>query len=139
MRKAIACSIGLAVAAIAACRGIKSKSAVEKAIQAHLERSSNLALNAFTTEVSNVKFSGDDAEAVVRFKSKQAPDMSVQVRYTLRKEGDHWVVQSSSGMGGNPHGGGMPMSGGQGANPHEGLGTPTTPPPPSEPRPAPSH
>src|SRR6516225_12418454 len=134
MRNALACAVLLVMATVASCsRGINSKSAVERAIEAHLERNSSLALNAFTTEISDVRFEGDNAEAVVKFESKQAPHMSVQVRYTLRKEGDHWVVQSSSGMGGgNPHGGGMPMSGDQGANPHEGLGTPTTPPPPSE-------
>ncbi len=140
MRSVLLCAIGLAIATVASCsRGINSKSAVEKAIHAHLERNSNLALNAFTTEVASVKFDGNSAEAVVKFKSKQAPDMSVQVQYTLHKEGDHWVVQSSSGMGGNPHGGEMPIPSGQGANPHDGLGVPTMPPPTSEPQPTPSH
>jgi hypothetical protein len=140
MRKALACAIVLAMATAASCnRGINSKDAVERAIQAHLERNSGLALNAFTTEISNVKFEGDNAEAVVKFESKQAPHMSVQVRYTLRKEGDKWVVQSSSDMGGNPHGGGMPQPQDQGANPHGDLGSPATHPPPSEPQPMPSH
>ena len=138
MRSGTVCAIGLVVATIAACRGVNSKRAVEKAVQAHLERNSSLALNAFTTEVSSVKFDGDNAEAIVRFKSKQVPDTSVQVRYRLRKEGGDWVVQSSSGMGGNPHGGGIPMSG-LGADPHQGLGIPTTPPPSSQPQPTPSH
>ena len=140
MRNALACAIVLAMMTSASCnRGINSKSAVEKAIEAHLERNSSLALNAFTTEISDVKFEGDNAEAVVKFESKQAPHMSVQVRYTLRKECDHWVVQSSSSMGGNPHGGGVPQSQGRGANPHEDLGVPATPPPSSEPQPTPSH
>jgi hypothetical protein len=132
--------MALAMVTTASCsRGINSRRAVEKAIEAHLERNSSLALNAFTTEISDVKFEGDNAEAVVQFKSKQAPQMSVQVRYTLRKEGDHWVVQSSSGMGANPHGGGTLQSEGQGANPHEDLGVPTARPPSSEPQPKPSH
>jgi hypothetical protein len=139
MRYALVCAIGLAVTTIGSCRGINSKGAVEKAIQAHLERNPNLALNAFTTEVSSVKFDGDNAGAVVRFKSKQRPDMSVQVRYTLRKDGDRWVVQSSSGMGDNPHGVTLPQSRNQGANSNKGLGIPTAPPPPSEPQPTPSH
>jgi len=140
MRNALASAIVLAMTTSASCnRGINSRRAVEKAIEAHLERNSSLALNAFTTEISDVKFEGDNAEAVVKFASKQAPHMSVQVRYTLRKEGDHWVVQSSSGMGGNPHGGGMPQSQGQGANSQEDLGLPTTRPPSSEPQPKPSH
>jgi len=139
MRNALACTIVVAMAAAACSRGINSKSAVEKAIESHLERNSNLALNAFTTEVSDVKFEGGNAEAVVKFESKQAPHMSVQVRYTLRREGDHWVVQSSSGMGGSPHSGGTLQSQGESANPHEDLGVPTTRPPSSEPQPKPSH
>ena len=140
MRNALACAVLLVMATVASCsRGINSKSAVGRAIEAHLERNSSLALNAFTTEISDVKFEGDNAEAVVKFESKQAPHMSVQVRYMLRKEGGHWVVQSSSGMGGNAHGGGMPQSQSQGANPHEHLGVPTTRPSSSEPQPKPSH
>jgi hypothetical protein len=140
MQNAWACAIVLAMTTAASCsRGTNSKRAVERAIEAHLERNSGLALNAFTTEISEVKFEGDNAEAVVKFQSKQAPPMSVQVRYTLRKEGDHWVVQSSSAMGGNPHGGGMPQSQDQGAHPHEGLGLPTARPPSTEPQPMPSH
>jgi hypothetical protein len=134
------CAVVLAMTTAASCnRGINSRSAVERAIEAHLERNSSLALNAFTTKISDVKFEGDNAEAVVKFESKQAPHMSVQLRYTLRKEGNHWVVQSSSGMGGNPHGGGMPQSHSQDANPREDLGVPTTRPPSSEPQPMPSH
>lgn len=135
MRKIFVCTVGVALATLGGCRReINSKSAVEKAIRTHLERDSNLALNAFTTEISDIKFEGDSATAVVKFKSKQVPDVSVQVRYTLRKDDNQWVVQSSSV---NPHGGGTP--GGQGTNPHGGLGTPTTPPPSSQPQPAPSH
>src|SRR6516165_9572969 len=89
MREVIVCAIG--VATVAACtQQINSKSAVENAIRAHLERNSNLALNTFTTEISDVKFEGDNATAVVKFKSKQAPDVSVQARYSLRKEGNQW-------------------------------------------------
>jgi hypothetical protein len=140
VRNALVCVLGLVTATLAGCRGTNSKSGVEKAIQAHLERrNSNLALNAFTTKVSSVRFDGDNAEAVVRFQSKQAQDMSVEVRYTLHKEGGHWVVQSFSGTGHNPHGGEMPQSPGQSANPRVEPGLPTASPPSSEPQPTPSH
>ena len=140
MRNALASAIVLAMTAATSCnRGINSRSAVERAIKAHLERNSSLALNAFTTEISDVRFEGGNAEAVVKFESKQAPHMSVQIRYTLRKEGDHWVVQSSSGISGNPHVGGMPQSRDQGAKPHEDLGLPATRPPSSEPQSVPDH
>jgi hypothetical protein len=139
MRNALAGAIVLAMATAASCsKGINSKSAVERAIEAHLERNSSLTLNAFTSEISDVKFEGDNAEAVVKFKSKRVPHMSVQVRYALRKDGDHWVVQSSSAMGGNPHGG-VPQSQDQGSHAREDHGLPSTPPPSSGPQPMPSH
>ena len=139
-------SLGLLV--LWGCGG-GNKGAVEKAIRTHLEKNSSLALNAFTTEISDVKFEGDNAQAKVKFKSKQNPAMSVDVQYALHKEGGQWVVQSSNstGMGGNPHGGAMPP-GAMGTNPHGGSGVGGNPhegvqmPPAdssSPPAPAPSH
>ncbi len=85
----------------------RSKSAVRQAIEAHLKERSNLLMANMTVEVQEVNFSGDRAEALVRYQSKQAPDLAVRVRYVLRKVGEHWEVESSSragGMPGAPHG-----------------------------------
>lgn len=99
--------------------GINSKSAVQAAIEAHLKQRPGLALSNMSTEVQDVKFDGDKATAQVVYQSKDSPDLKVEVRYVLRRQGDHWEVESSTpvgGMGGNPHGGvtvppssGMPL------------------------------
>ncbi len=88
--------------------GMNSKSAVRSAIEAHLKKQPGLALSNMSTDVQDVKFDGDNATAQVVYQSKDVPDLKVEVRYTLRRAGDHWEVVSSTpvgGMGGNPHGG----------------------------------
>lgn len=87
--------------------GIQSKEAVQAGIERYLQKRSQIALNNMTLEVQDVKFQGDRAEAEVKFRSKQSPDLAVGVHYVLRRAGDQWEVESSSatsGMGGNPHG-----------------------------------
>jgi hypothetical protein len=101
---------GLAIALGGCSRfgGINSKSAVQAAIEAHLKQRPGLALSNMTTEVQDVKFDGDKANAQVIYVSKESPDLKVEVRYVLHRQGDHWEVESSTpmgGMGGNPHGG----------------------------------
>ncbi|HLY63517.1 MAG TPA: hypothetical protein VKV95_22485 [Terriglobia bacterium] len=114
-------AVAIAAMAIALCgcsrfAGINSKSAVQTAIEAHLKQQPGLALANMSTEVQDVKFDGDKANAQVVYVSKDSPDLKVEVRYVLRRQGDHWEVESSTpmgGMGGNPHGGvAVPPSGG---------------------------
>ena len=60
-----------------------------------------------TLEVGEVAFSGDTAEAQVKFRSKQAPNMAVGVQYKLRRSGNGWKVESTSTasmLGTTPHG-----------------------------------
>ncbi len=86
---------------------LESKEAVQKAIDAYLAQRQNLSLSNMSTELGEVKFEGDSATADVNFRSKQASGLAVSVRYKLKKNGDHWEVESSSpmaGPGGNPHG-----------------------------------
>ncbi len=82
--------------------GAESKSAVREAIEAHLKQRPNLLMANMTMEVQEVKFSGDRAEALVKYQSKQAPEVSVLVSYGLRKSGKSWEVESSSPAGGAP-------------------------------------
>lgn len=130
MRVVLICFISLAVAGMTGCkktRETESKDAVKAAIEAHLQQRSNLMLANMTLEVEDVKFSGDRAEAAVKFRSKQAPDLVVGVRYVLRRTGDRWQVESgspSSGMGGAAHG---------------GAGAPAPAPAPTTPAPQSSH
>jgi hypothetical protein len=125
---------GLATALCGCSRfaGINSKSAVQAAIEAHLKQRPGLALSNMSTEVQDVKFDGDKASAQVVYQSKDSPDLKVEVRYVLHRQGDHWEVESSSpvgGMGGNPHGGvAVPPSGGM--PPQTVPATPSAVPPP---------
>jgi hypothetical protein len=71
-------------------------------------------------EVNDVRFTGDTADAQVRFVSTESPQAFVVIRYQLRKEGGKWQVQSTSRMemGGNPHG--QTSGAGSVPNPHGG-------------------
>jgi hypothetical protein len=109
MRSALAGLVGVALV-LSACSksgGIQSKAAIQAAIERHLQGRPNVVLNSMTVDVQDVRFDGDRAEAEVKFRSKQAPDLTVDVHYVLRRVGDRWEVESSSvrrGMGGSPHG-----------------------------------
>ncbi|MHB8653841.1 MAG: hypothetical protein ACYDA9_08180 [Terriglobia bacterium] len=117
-RAALVCFAGL-VAVLSGCgrfSGINSKAAVQAAIEAHLKQRPGLALSNMTTDVQDVKFDGDKATAQVVYQSNSVPDLKVEVGYVLRRQGDHWEVESSTpmgGIGGNPHGGvAVPQSNG---------------------------
>jgi len=103
--------LALVVSGCSKSRGMQSKEAVQAAIEGYLQKQSKIALNNMTLEMQDVKFQGDRAEAEVKFRSKQAPDLAVGVHYVLRRAGDQWEVESSSatsGMGGSPHGAAAP-------------------------------
>jgi len=125
MRTMTLCLALLAVVVSAGCKKLDTKGAIQEAIDAHLKQRSDLMMSGMTTEVLDVQFHGDTADADVRFASKQSTSMAVTIRYQLRRAGDHWEVVSSSqahgGMGKNPHA--MPPS----------TATPT------EPAPQPNH
>lgn len=119
--------LALVMSGCAKDRGAQSKSAVRAAIEEHLRQRPNVVWGNMTLEVQEVKFTGDMAEAEVRFRSKQSPELAVGVRYTLRKMGERWQVQSSS-----------PMNG-MGMNQHGGPGTRPPAPAPESPAPQASH
>ncbi|HXJ91296.1 MAG TPA: hypothetical protein VMT20_00260 [Terriglobia bacterium] len=107
----LAIRIMVAAAAVAlamACSkwGAHSKGAVERGIQEHLNRNTQLLSHNFTTQVEKVTFNGDAADAVVKFQSTQQASLFVEVGYHLRLENGRWEVVSStplSGQGGDSH------------------------------------
>lgn len=106
MRKLIACVAGVLLAVACGRWGVHSESAVERAIQAHLQQNPHLLRDRFTTQVESVSFQGDAAEALVKFQSKDSSGFSVEVKYGLRLQKDHWDVVSStllSGQGSGSH------------------------------------
>ena len=98
MHKAVVGLLSLTLGTAIACHRVESKASVEEAIQSHLRQQSNLALDRFTTEVQEVKFRGDKAEAVVKFQSKESSELFVRVHYVLHRVGDHWQVESRTQM-----------------------------------------
>jgi len=83
-----------------------SKAAVERAIDDHLAQNPNLKSGSFQTKIESVNFKGDNADAVVRFESKQSSALFVEVRYGLQRQNGTWEVVSStpmSGQGGDSH------------------------------------
>ena len=112
MRAILLCLVGAALV-LSGCSksgGVQSKAAIQEAIERHLQKQSSVLLDNMTVEVQDVKFEGDRANADVKFRSKQSPDVVVGRQYVLRRVGKQWQVESSSSAGGmgNPHGG--PMS-----------------------------
>ncbi len=111
MRLLLAAGVGLALVLSGCSKAVQSNAPIQAAIERHLQKQQNIAFSNMTMEVQNVKYAGDKADAEVKFRSKQAPDLAVSVHYVLQRSGDTWEVVSSSssgGMGGNPHGGGLP-------------------------------
>ncbi len=93
---------------------LKSKRAVQGAIEAHLRGNKSLSMQNFQTEVEKVSFKDDTADALAKFVAKGSSQTVVEVRYQLKLEGNHWKVVSSQpvgqGMGGHGSMGGA-MSG----------------------------
>ena len=111
MRAVVISLVILGLAGSTACRRsseLQSKAAVQEAIEEHLRQQPNVVFQNMTMEVGDVAFRGDTAEAQVKFRSKEAPNLAVGVQYKLRRSGNGWKVESTSSasMGGTaPHGG----------------------------------
>ena len=87
-------------------------------------------------EVSSVSFRGNEADALISFTPKgMESSAGMQMRYTLEKKGNEWVVKGRADSGGHggmapgasPHGG-MPGAGGSSLPPdHPPIGSSSTP------------
>jgi len=117
----LAATVAAMALAIACSKwGTHSKGAVERGIQEHLSRNTQLLSHNFTTQVEKVTFNGDAADAVVKFQSTQQASLFVEVGYHLRLENGRWEVVSStplSGQGGDSHMGAPNSSSPAGAQP----------------------
>jgi hypothetical protein len=120
----------LAVVALlttAGCARKNSSEAVEAAIENHLRANSHLMLNSFTTHFESVDVNGNQATAVVKYASKNLPQLAVHVRYTLKLDHGQWLVTSSSTDAGSLSNPGNPHAGtalDQGSPPKRGLPPP---------------
>lgn len=94
---------------IGCAKNIETKEAVQEAILKRLSTVSGLNVAGMDIDVSNLSFQGKQAEADVVFRAKGSSETMLKMKYKLEREGDVWVVKSSSGgmggMGGGPSGG----------------------------------
>ncbi|MGH9359333.1 MAG: hypothetical protein ACRD1O_09210 [Terriglobia bacterium] len=109
----------LSVIGVVSCHSADSKAAIQSAVEEHLHHNSHLMLNSFTTQFQKITRSGDTARALVKYQSKNLPNVAVEVSYGLKRINGQWQVISSSSSSGqmtNP------------GNPHQNLDQETTPP-----------
>jgi hypothetical protein len=114
--------LALIIAASGCSRGIDTQQAVRQAVIDYLSnRKFNVA--AMNVNVNSVSFRKDEADAVVSFTAKGGdPAKGLSMRYTLSRQGSHWVVKEKAEAAGNPHGGAMMEQPGEaGGNPHSGA------------------
>jgi hypothetical protein len=103
---------------LAACSmsgSLKTKQAVQGAIEAHLRENPRLSMQNFDTEIEQVTFKDDTADALAEFVPKGSPHNAVEVRYHLKRDGLHWKVVSSEAAGGQGMGSHMGAGGSMGA------------------------
>ena len=108
----------LAIALSGCNRGAGSQEeAVRQGVIDYLSKRANLNVAAMNVTVTSVIFRQNEADAVVAITAKggnAATGMSM--KYTLARQGDHWVVKDKAEAGASPHSA-------AGANPH-GAATP---------------
>ena len=71
---------------------------IRAAIQAHLTQVSNLNLQSFDTDVTNVQIQGDHAQAQVDFRVKGGTGV-MQFAYQLERRDGNWAVTQSNPIG----------------------------------------
>ena len=119
--------LGTATLLVCGCaRNIQSQEAVRKGLMEHLSKRAGLDLNSMQIDITSLQFRENEADAVVSFRAKGSKDPAagMQMRYTLERKGNLWVVKGRSGSGGaGPHGEGMAMPGMPPGHPPAGAGT----------------
>jgi hypothetical protein len=98
VRSSICLAAFLSVLFLFGCaKDINNKDAIKEAVMKRLASVSGLNMSGMDIEVSNVSFQGNKADAQVAFKAKGSGDAMLNMSYKLEREGDIWVVKSSSG------------------------------------------
>lgn len=105
--------LALLVACVACNRVNQSPDSVRQGIVEHLGKGSGLDLSLMDMQITNLKFEGEKAHAIVSFKPKSAPQQGMQMNYDLEWKNGKWNVVGKSGMGGaSAHGSGTGSEGG---------------------------
>ncbi|MDX2267473.1 MAG: hypothetical protein NW208_05160 [Bryobacter sp.] len=100
----------LILALLCSCsKNIETKEAVQAAVMKRLTTVSGLNVDGMDVEIGNLTFKGKEAEAEIVFRAKGSADTMLKMTYKLERNGEEWVVKSTSGgMGGQlppSHGG----------------------------------
>jgi hypothetical protein len=100
VRRALILVLPAAIVLLAGCQkgAPETKAAVEAALRAYLAQRPGLAMDKMEMEVKDVSFKGETAEADVVFRVKDGPG-EMAMRYTLRRQGDQWVVERGGQAG----------------------------------------
>ena len=75
------------------------RDAIVAAIQKHLSQASGVNMGAMEMSVQAISINGDKAQADAQFRVKQGPG-SMQITYTLGRQGSEWIVLSNQPGGG---------------------------------------
>ncbi len=113
-------------------KNVQTNDAVLKGVKQHLSNNKGLNVDSMDIQISSVAFRDTEADATVSFKPKGGDaSAGMQMKYTLERKGNDWVVKQTPKAGG--HGGMMPgamgsgMGGGMGAG--QGMQMPPNHPP----------
>lgn len=87
-------------------RGIQNEAAVRQGVIDYLSTRSDLNISQMQVDVTSISFRQNEADATVSFRPKGGEASSgMQMRYTLERKSNRWVVK---GRGAGPHGQQMP-------------------------------
>jgi len=108
-----ACALLLVCLPFAGCRKQSNdQEAIRASIEKRLNGRTDLNMSAMDREVKQVSVNGDHATAQVVFRLKGS-DASMEIQYTLERQGGEWAVLDSQPMGGGaslPDGGPPPSA-----------------------------
>ena len=103
----------LALCMTLACSQVKQdKEAVRQGVLEHVKKA-DINIGNMDVDVTSVQFRSNEADAVVSFRPKDAPnDGSMRMGYTLEAKDGKWVVKGKAKrVGEESHDGGMPQGG----------------------------
>ncbi len=100
-------------------KNVQTNEAVLKCVKQHLANNKGLNVESMDIQITTVTFRDTEADATISFKPKGGdPAAGMEMKYTLERKGNDWVVKKTPAAGG--HGGVMP--GGMGSGMGSGMG-----------------
>ena len=103
----------LLLALLAACSQSPkaSEDAIRRALMQYLGTKQGLALDKMDVQIAKVQITGDKADADVSFRVKGSVSQGMDMRYSLHRGPEGWVVDRSDSVSGHPTTSGGPKMG----------------------------